>query len=115
MMKYLFILAVAVMLTACGQSNAQTTVTAYSGKQIPVKAVAGADVTIHPIDENLRHSLYGYIQLGITMYPVYCSSKNVECNIEGTLFVMRMACDEYKPDRHYLSKAEKKLVTKDPG
>lgn len=51
--------------------NAQTSVTSWSGKTIPVKAIAGADVTIAPVEQFLSQQHVGWLQIGITVWPVY--------------------------------------------
>lgn len=106
-MKYVFVFASLAFMFACNV-DAQTSA---DGRSIPVTVSAGADVTIIPVKEDLKHFHYGYLQMGTAyVYPVYCSSKNVECTLEGTLFIIPQDCTGFEYKRMYLSKAEKKLV-----
>jgi hypothetical protein len=101
-MKYLILLTLAlfVSLSACTVDAQQAEMVKTS-----VNSPPGAQ-----LDETINAEHYGWITLGNSTYPVYCTSKNTECTLEGSVFIIRKFCDEYKPDRHYLTKAEKKLI-----
>lgn len=61
--------------------NAQTTL---SGKPIKFVAVNGVDITVAPLDKDLKDPLYGWIQSGVTIYPVYQGK-------EGGLYMSRVS------------------------
>lgn len=74
--------------------------TTYSGKTIPVTAIAGTDVTMKPV--NTAYTLYGWLQIKATVYPVYQGAR-------GGLFVLRTTTDgrEYK---YYVTDQEAKIT-----
>lgn len=71
-MKTLFFL---LLTLAAFTANAQT-VTTWKGNTIAVKAIAGADVTIAPVDPKYASQHVGWVQVTITVYPVYKGSEN---------------------------------------
>lgn len=79
------------------------TVTTWKGTVIPVKAVAGADVTIAPIDHQFTH--VGWIQVNITVWPVYSGSR-------GGLFTYRENKAGVKT-KYYLTDEQKAKMTRE--
>ena len=100
MQKYIILL----FLAFASLANAQT-VTTWKGNVIPVRAIAGADITISPIDPQFATQHVGWVQVGITVHPVYQGDK-------GGLFTYRANKQGIKV-KYYLTEAQKAKMYKE--
>lgn len=82
--------------------KAQTTL---SGKPIKFTPLNGVDITMAPVDKDIKDPLYGWIQSGITIYPVYQGK-------EGGLYMARISKSGNKY-KSYIPAERRDKITKE--